>query len=48
MCVFLLRSVLHLAVLHNQQEVLKSLAQVMSQLPGQEVLNARNHLYQVG
>ncbi|XP_056899453.1 nuclear factor NF-kappa-B p105 subunit isoform X1 [Takifugu flavidus] len=39
-------TVLHLAVLHNQQEVLKSLAQVLSRLPGQEVLNTRNHLYQ--
>lgn len=38
---------LHLAVLHNQQEALKSLTQVVSALPGQEVLNARNHLYQV-
>uniref|UniRef100_H3CAH8 Nuclear factor kappa B subunit 1 n=1 Tax=Tetraodon nigroviridis TaxID=99883 RepID=H3CAH8_TETNG len=39
-------SVLHLAVLHHQQEVLKSLVQVLSLLPGQDVLNARNHLYQ--
>nr|XP_046261238.1 nuclear factor NF-kappa-B p105 subunit isoform X2 [Scatophagus argus] len=37
---------LHLAVLHNQQEALKSLTQVASALPGQEVLNVRNHLYQ--
>uniref|UniRef100_A0A3Q4AM93 RHD domain-containing protein n=1 Tax=Mola mola TaxID=94237 RepID=A0A3Q4AM93_MOLML len=37
---------LHLAVLHNQQEALKSLTQVVSALPGQEVLNMRNHLYQ--
>lgn len=47
MCLLLL-SVLHLAVLHHQQEVLKSLAQVLSLLPGQEVVNSRNHLYQVG
>lgn len=39
---------LHLAVLHSQQEALKSLTQVVSVLPGQEVLNMRNHLYQVG
>lgn len=38
---------LHLAVLHNQQEALKNLSQVVSVLPGQEVLNMRNHLYQV-
>uniref|UniRef100_A0AAQ5XAK4 RHD domain-containing protein n=1 Tax=Amphiprion ocellaris TaxID=80972 RepID=A0AAQ5XAK4_AMPOC len=38
---------LHLAVLHNQQEALKSLTQVVSALPGEEVLNMRNHLYQV-
>ncbi|XP_041653722.1 nuclear factor NF-kappa-B p105 subunit [Cheilinus undulatus] len=37
---------LHLAVLHSQQEALKSLAQVVSALPGEEVLNMRNHLYQ--
>ncbi|XP_044062025.1 nuclear factor NF-kappa-B p105 subunit isoform X4 [Siniperca chuatsi] len=37
---------LHLAVLHSQQEALKSLTQVASALPGQEVLNMRNHLYQ--
>uniref|UniRef100_A0A669DXK0 Nuclear factor kappa B subunit 1 n=1 Tax=Oreochromis niloticus TaxID=8128 RepID=A0A669DXK0_ORENI len=37
---------LHLAVLHNQQEALKSLTQVVSALPGEEVLNMRNHLYQ--
>ncbi|XP_041799441.1 nuclear factor NF-kappa-B p105 subunit [Chelmon rostratus] len=37
---------LHLAVLHSQQEALKSLTQVVSALPGQEVLNMRNHLYQ--
>lgn len=38
---------LHLAVLHSQQEALRSLAQVVSVLPGEEVLNLRNHLYQV-
>ncbi|KAI3351463.1 hypothetical protein L3Q82_020224, partial [Scortum barcoo] len=37
---------LHLAVLHSQQEALKSLTQVVFALPGQEVLNMRNHLYQ--
>ncbi|TKS65039.1 NF-kappa-B p105 subunit Nuclear factor of kappa light polypeptide gene enhancer in B-cells 1 Nuclear factor [Collichthys lucidus] len=37
---------LHLAVLHSQQEALKSLTQVVCVLPGQEVLNMRNHLYQ--
>uniref|UniRef100_A0AAX7SLG0 RHD domain-containing protein n=1 Tax=Astatotilapia calliptera TaxID=8154 RepID=A0AAX7SLG0_ASTCA len=37
---------LHLAVLHNQQEALKSLTQVVSALPGEEVLNMRNRLYQ--
>ncbi|XP_028316242.1 nuclear factor NF-kappa-B p105 subunit isoform X2 [Gouania willdenowi] len=37
---------LHLAILHNQQEALKSLTQVVSALPGEEVLNMRNHLYQ--
>ena len=38
---------LHLAVLHSQQAALKSLTQVVSALPGEEVLNMRNHLYQV-
>ncbi|XP_073343005.1 nuclear factor NF-kappa-B p105 subunit [Pagrus major] len=37
---------IHLAVLHSQQEALKSLTQVVSALPGREVLNMRNHLYQ--
>ncbi|XP_070819329.1 nuclear factor NF-kappa-B p105 subunit [Chaetodon trifascialis] len=37
---------LHLAVLHSQQEALKSLTQVVSALPGPQVLNMRNHLYQ--
>ncbi|XP_068181251.1 nuclear factor NF-kappa-B p105 subunit [Antennarius striatus] len=37
---------LHLAVLHHQQGALRSLTQVASRLPGQEVLNRRNHLYQ--
>ncbi|XP_029918324.1 nuclear factor NF-kappa-B p105 subunit [Myripristis murdjan] len=37
---------LHLAVLHSQQEALKSLTQVLSALPGEEVVNMRNHLYQ--
>ncbi|KAK9518504.1 hypothetical protein VZT92_023810 [Zoarces viviparus] len=37
---------LHLAVFHSQQEALKSLTQVVSALPGEEVLNTRNHLYQ--
>ncbi|KAM4555286.1 nuclear factor NF-kappa-B p105 subunit [Odontesthes bonariensis] len=36
----------HLAVLHSQQEALRSLTQVVSALPGEEVLNTRNHLYQ--
>lgn len=37
---------LHLAVLHGQQEALRSLTQVVSALSGEEVLNVRNHLYQ--
>lgn len=37
---------LHLAVLHGQQEALRSLTQVVSALSGEEVLNMRNHLYQ--
>uniref|UniRef100_A0A8C6KA98 Nuclear factor kappa B subunit 1 n=1 Tax=Nothobranchius furzeri TaxID=105023 RepID=A0A8C6KA98_NOTFU len=37
---------LHLAVLHSQQDALMSLTQVVSALPGEEVLNMRNHLYQ--
>ncbi|KAM8910308.1 nuclear factor NF-kappa-B p105 subunit isoform 2-T4 [Spinachia spinachia] len=37
---------LHLAVLHSQKEALKSLTQVVAALPGEEVLNMRNHLYQ--
>uniref|UniRef100_A0A673AWK6 RHD domain-containing protein n=1 Tax=Sphaeramia orbicularis TaxID=375764 RepID=A0A673AWK6_9TELE len=37
---------LHLAVLHNQQAALRSLTQIVSLLPGEEVLNMRNHLYQ--
>lgn len=44
---FSLLSGLHLAVLHNQQEALKSLTQVVFALPGEEVLNMRNRLYQV-
>ncbi|KAM9740697.1 nuclear factor NF-kappa-B p105 subunit isoform 1-T1 [Menidia menidia] len=36
----------HLAVLHSQQEALRSLTQVVAALPGEEVLNMRNHLYQ--
>lgn len=38
---------LHLAVLHKQAEALKSLSRVVSVLAGEEVLNMRNHLYQV-
>uniref|UniRef100_A0A7N8XRE8 Nuclear factor of kappa light polypeptide gene enhancer in B-cells 1 n=1 Tax=Mastacembelus armatus TaxID=205130 RepID=A0A7N8XRE8_9TELE len=37
---------LHLAVLHSQQDALKSLIQVVSAVVGEEVLNLRNHLYQ--
>ncbi|XP_061580816.1 nuclear factor NF-kappa-B p105 subunit [Cololabis saira] len=37
---------LHLAVLHSQQDVLRSLTQVVASLPGEQVLNMRNHLYQ--
>ncbi|KAJ3602778.1 hypothetical protein NHX12_030526 [Muraenolepis orangiensis] len=37
---------LHLGVIHSQGEVVKSLAQVLSSLPGEDVLNKRNHLYQ--
>lgn len=36
---------LHLAVVHSQQEALRSLTQVLSALCGEEV-NMRNHLYQ--
>lgn len=36
---------LHLAVVHSQQEALRSLTQVLSVLSGEE-LNMRNHLYQ--
>lgn len=38
---------LHLAIIHSQQEALQSLTQVVLALPGEEVLNMRNHLYQV-
>lgn len=37
---------LHLAVVHSQQEALRSLTQVLSVLSGEEELNMRNHLYQ--
>ncbi|KAK7916228.1 hypothetical protein WMY93_011989 [Mugilogobius chulae] len=37
---------LHLAVLHNQQEVLQSLTQVLFMYSTEELLNMRNHLYQ--
>lgn len=37
---------LHLAVLHCQRGALHSLTQVAAALPGEEVLNMRNHLYQ--
>ena len=38
---------LHLGVIHSQGEVVRSLAQVLSSLPGEDILNKRNHLYQV-
>ncbi|XP_029020697.1 nuclear factor NF-kappa-B p105 subunit [Betta splendens] len=37
---------LHLAVLHNQPQALRSLSRVVSVLAGEEVLNMRNQLYQ--
>uniref|UniRef100_A0A8C5CM22 RHD domain-containing protein n=1 Tax=Gadus morhua TaxID=8049 RepID=A0A8C5CM22_GADMO len=37
---------LHLGVIHSQGEVVRSLAQVLSSLPGEDILNKRNHLYQ--
>uniref|UniRef100_A0A8C8CS29 RHD domain-containing protein n=1 Tax=Oncorhynchus tshawytscha TaxID=74940 RepID=A0A8C8CS29_ONCTS len=37
---------LHLGVIHSQTDVVRSLAQVLSVLPGEEVLNMRNDLYQ--
>ncbi|XP_056138429.1 nuclear factor NF-kappa-B p105 subunit isoform X2 [Lampris incognitus] len=37
---------LHLGVIHSQGEVVRSLAQVLSALPGEDVVNMRNHLYQ--
>lgn len=38
---------LHLGVIHSQTDAVRSLAQVLSALPGEEVLNMRNDLYQV-
>ena len=38
---------LHLGVIHSQGEVVRSLSQVLSSLPGEDILNKRNHLYQV-
>ncbi|XP_041709184.1 nuclear factor NF-kappa-B p105 subunit [Coregonus clupeaformis] len=37
---------LHLGVIHSQTDAVRSLAQVLSVLPGEEVLNMRNDLYQ--
>ncbi|KAK6298370.1 hypothetical protein J4Q44_G00314250 [Coregonus suidteri] len=37
---------LHLGVIHSQTDAVRSLAQVLSVLPGEEVLNMRNNLYQ--
>uniref|UniRef100_A0A674BSD5 Nuclear factor of kappa light polypeptide gene enhancer in B-cells 1 n=1 Tax=Salmo trutta TaxID=8032 RepID=A0A674BSD5_SALTR len=37
---------LHLGVIHSQTDAVRSLAQVLSALPGEEVLNMRNDLYQ--
>uniref|UniRef100_A0A674DBU5 Nuclear factor kappa B subunit 1 n=1 Tax=Salmo trutta TaxID=8032 RepID=A0A674DBU5_SALTR len=37
---------LHLGVIHSQTDAVRSLAQVLSALPGEEVLNMRNNLYQ--
>ncbi|XP_073778436.1 nuclear factor NF-kappa-B p105 subunit isoform X3 [Danio rerio] len=37
---------LHLGVLHSQTDAVRNLAQVISALPGEDVLNMRNDLYQ--
>ncbi|CAB1325329.1 unnamed protein product [Coregonus sp. 'balchen'] len=37
---------LHLGVIHSQTDAVRNLAQVLSVLPGEEVLNMRNNLYQ--
>ncbi|XP_076842630.1 nuclear factor NF-kappa-B p105 subunit isoform X2 [Brachyhypopomus gauderio] len=37
---------LHLGVIHSQTDAVKNLAQVITALPGDDVLNMRNHLYQ--
>lgn len=38
---------LHLGVIHSQTDAVRNLAQVISALPGEDVLNMRNDLYQV-
>uniref|UniRef100_A0A8C1WNH4 Nuclear factor of kappa light polypeptide gene enhancer in B-cells 1 n=1 Tax=Cyprinus carpio TaxID=7962 RepID=A0A8C1WNH4_CYPCA len=37
---------LHLGVIHSQTDAVRNLAQVISALPGEDVLNMRNDLYQ--
>ncbi|KAI4897514.1 hypothetical protein NFI96_015906, partial [Prochilodus magdalenae] len=37
---------LHLGVIHSQTDAVKNLAQVISSVPGEDVLNMRNDLYQ--
>ncbi|TRY91093.1 hypothetical protein DNTS_020394 [Danionella cerebrum] len=37
---------LHLGVIHSQMDAVRNLTQVVSALPGEDVLNMRNHLYQ--
>ncbi|XP_051513577.1 nuclear factor NF-kappa-B p105 subunit-like isoform X3 [Myxocyprinus asiaticus] len=37
---------LHLGVIHSQTEAVRTLAQVIAALPGEDVLNMRNDLYQ--
>uniref|UniRef100_A0A3P8ZGZ1 RHD domain-containing protein n=1 Tax=Esox lucius TaxID=8010 RepID=A0A3P8ZGZ1_ESOLU len=37
---------LHLGVIHSQTDAVRSFAQVLSALPGEDVLNMRNDLYQ--
>ncbi|KTG31631.1 hypothetical protein cypCar_00031928 [Cyprinus carpio] len=37
---------LHLGVIHSQTDAVRNLAQVISALPGEDILNMRNDLYQ--
>lgn len=45
-CVCICRG-LHLSVIHSQTDSVKNLAGVIAAIPGEDVMNMRNDLYQV-